>query len=338
MRAKSLPDRTPPRSGYAGSGRISVVGDMKRRKGFGETGNSAPRKGLERFQGNGRAGAARLSREEERVLLRDARRGDPVALRRLLENVSPPIYRFGRGFCGDPEDAKDVMQEVLVSLVRSLPSLRGDSSLTTWAYTVARRACARQRRRSARELREADAVVDELEAAADSGPDPLREVERRETESVVRDAILLLPPPQREAIILRDLEGVSAREAARILSVSVRALKSRLHRARLSVRDALARSLGETSPSHAPGRCPDAGRLLSRYLEGELSAGTCAAMEEHLRTCLSCGRACRALKRSLTLCRRFGSRPLGSAARQSLRGAIRGAIAEYRSGASSLRS
>lgn len=280
-----------------------------------------------------------LSRDEERRLLRDARDGDPVALRRLLERVSPPIYRFGRGFCGDPEDAKDVMQEVLVSLVRSLRSIRGDSSITTWAYTVARRACARQRRKAGdRGGREPDSVLERLGGPEDPSPDPSRETERREVESAVREAILLLPPSQREAIVLRDLEGVSAREAARILRVSERALKSRLHRARLAIRDALARSLEDGSPSGAPSGCPDAGRLLSRYLEGELTARTCASMEQHLHTCHSCGRACRALKRSLSLCRRYGSRPLSAAARESLRDAIRGAIAESRPRARAARS
>jgi RNA polymerase sigma-70 factor, ECF subfamily len=280
-----------------------------------------------------------MTRQEERLLLRDAREGDSAALRRLLERLSPPIYRFGRGFCGDTEDAKDVMQEVLVSLVRSLRSIRGDSSLSTWAYTVARRACARQRRRRGDRGRlERDTALERMAEQESSSPDPSRDAERHELESAVREAILLLPVPQREAIVLRDLEGVSAREAARILRVSERALKSRLHRARLSVRDALARSLGEVEPRGIPGACPDAGRVLSRYLEGELTARTCASMEQHLRTCRSCGRACRALKRSLTLCRRYGSRPLSSSARETLRGAIRGAIAEHRSGATPTRS
>lgn len=314
---------------------------MTRRKGFAENGNPKSTHGLERMKRRADSGprGLALTREEERRLLRGARDGDPVALRRLLERVSPPIYRFGRGFCGDTEDAKDVMQEVLVSLVRALPSIRGDSSITTWAYTVARRACARQRRGAReRELREPHAALEHVAVSEDASPDPSREAERHEVEAAVRDAILLLPPSQREAIVLRDLEGVSAREAARVLRVSERALKSRLHRARLAVRDALARTLGDGPPWAAPGSCPDAGRLLSRYLEGELTARTCVSMEAHLRTCRSCGRACRALKRSLTLCRRYGSRPLSASARESLRGAIRGAIAESRAGGSTSRS
>jgi RNA polymerase sigma-70 factor (ECF subfamily) len=313
---------------------------MTRNKGFTRDGNHKEHNGLPRLA-NADAPASRglpLARDEERRLLREAREGDPAALRRLLERVSPPIYRFGRGFCGDAEDAKDVMQEVLISLVRSLPSIRGDSSLTTWAYTVARRACARQRRREKEHgLREPEAVLERMPAPDETSPDPSRQVEKHEVESAVRDAILLLPPSHREAIILRDLEGMSARDAARILHVSERALKSRLHRARLAVRDALARNLGEASPG-VPGSCPDAGRLLSRYLEGELNASSCASMEAHLHTCRSCGRACRALKRSLTLCRRYGSRPISAAARESLRSAIRGVIAESRSRVPSSRS
>jgi RNA polymerase sigma-70 factor (ECF subfamily) len=180
-------------------------------------------------------------------------------------------------------------------------------------------------------------VLERMSAPDETSPDTSRQVEKHEVESAVRDAILLLPPSHREAIVLRDLEGISARDAARVLRVSERALKSRLHRARLAVRDALARSLGEASPG-VRGNCPDAGRLLSRYLEGELNASTCSSMEAHFHTCRSCGRACRALKRSLTLCRRYGSRPISAAARESLRSAIRGVIAESRSRVPSSRS
>ena len=97
----------------------------------------------------GRAAAFRLTRAEERRLLAAARAGDRRALSRLLELLSGPIYRFGRGFCGDPHDAEDVAQVTLAALARTLHDFRGDSSLTTWAYTVARNACTRHRRRGA---------------------------------------------------------------------------------------------------------------------------------------------------------------------------------------------
>jgi RNA polymerase sigma-70 factor, ECF subfamily len=284
------------------------------------------------------AGSRRATspQEEERRLLTEAREGDPRALRRLLERLSPPIYRFGRSFCGDDDDAQDVMQEVLVSLVRSLPSIRGDSSLTTWAYTVARRACRRQRRRSDRGtdgLPGRDAANAEGLPAPSDGSDPAADLERRELAAALADAVRQLPPAHREAVILRDIEGLRAREAARVLGVTERALKSRLHRARLALRDALAPRFGGRPRARHGRSCGETGRLLNRYLDGELNRAACKAMQAHLEACPACGRACRALRGALDLCRRPGARRLGPEARESLRTAIRGALEEIGAGA-----
>lgn len=254
-------------------------------------------------------------------------------MRRLLERLSPPIYRFGRSFCRDTDDAQDVMQEVLVSLVRTLPTIRGESSLTTWAYTVARRACQRQRRRAgprAAESRRQNGEDAEAEALPTHDPahDPVLELERRELEGTLRDAIRSLPPSYREAVILRDLEGLSARDAAKVLGVNERALKSRLHRARLSLRDALAPRFGGRPSSRHGRSCAETGRMLNRYLDGELDRKACEAMQAHVEACPACGTACRALRDALDLCRRPGARRLPPEARESLRRAIRGALQE----------
>jgi RNA polymerase sigma-70 factor (ECF subfamily) len=270
------------------------------------------------------------SREEERRLLALAREGDPRALRRLLEQLSPPIYRFGKGFCRDSDDAQDVMQEVLVSLVRSLASIRGGSSLTTWAYTVARRACRRQRLKAERgataAARNGDATEDAAAAALTANP--ASETERRELEGALSRAIRELPPAYREAVILRDVEGLSAREAARVLGVTERALKSRLHRGRLALRDVLAPHFGGRPRAGHARSCAETGRLLNRYLDGELSRSACEAMQAHVEACPACGSACRALREALTLCRRPGSRRITPKTREQLRRAIRGAIEE----------
>lgn len=280
-------------------------------------------------KGFAKNGAA--ARAEERRLLLEARDGDPRALQRLLERLSPPIYRFGRSFCRDSDDAEDVMQEVLVSLVRSLSSIRGGSSLTTWAYTVARRACRRQRLRAERSGRGAagnGGLPEGAEPTAPLSADPANETERRELERALSRAIGELPPGYREAVILRDVEGLSASEAARVMGVSERALKSRLHRARLALRDVLAPHFGGGPRArHAPS-CVQTGRLLNRYLDGELSRSACEAMQAHVEACPACGSACRALREALTLCRRPGSRRISREARDQLRRAIRGAIQE----------
>jgi RNA polymerase sigma-70 factor (ECF subfamily) len=281
-------------------------------------------------KGFAKNGAA-ATRAEERRLLLAAREGDPRALRRLLERLSPPIYRFGRSFCRDSDDAQDVMQEVLVSLVRSLPSIRGGSSLTTWAYTVARRACRRQRLRSERNGTGGagnGSLRDGAEPAAPLSADPANETERRELARALSLAIGELPPAYREAVILRDVEGLPAAEAARVLGVSERALKSRLHRARLTLRDVLAPHFGGRPRAGHARSCVETGRMLNRYLDGDLNRAACEAMQAHVKACPACGTACRALSEALTLCRRPGSRRLGQEAREALRRAIRGAIEE----------
>jgi RNA polymerase sigma-70 factor (ECF subfamily) len=272
-----------------------------------------------------------LPRGEERSLLAAARAGDRRAMRRLLERVSRPIFRFGRGFCRNTEDAEDVLQETLASLVRSLPSFRGDASLTTWAYTVARNACLRHRRRAG------GAGIVSLDAPAgpdgdggidlpDQAPDPARALEQQDLDRALQHAILALPPALREVLLLRDVEGLPAGEVARALRLRERAVKSRLHRARLAVRDALRPLVEDEVPGPAAPlprtHCPDTARFLSRHVEGELDAARCEALAAHVERCSACDRACRELRRSLAVCRRFGTRPVPGDVRAAVRRAI----------------
>jgi len=83
------------------------------------------------------------------------------------------------------------------------------------------------------------------------------------------------------------------------------------------------------APVPAPD-CPDTVRLLSRYLEGELSASTCARMEEHVRSCAACEGACRSLRDVLGACRAYGTRPLPADVRSAVRRAVRDALAVRR--------
>src|SRR6187397_2698189 len=73
--------------------------------------------------------------------------GDRQALEALLERHQAQVYRFGMKMCRDPEDAKDVLQETLLAMARSVRDFRGASSLSTWLYTIARRFCIKKRRR-----------------------------------------------------------------------------------------------------------------------------------------------------------------------------------------------
>ncbi len=90
--------------------------------------------------------AAGLPSDDE--LLAAARRGDAAALETLLVRYQPHLYRFGLRMCGNVEDAGDVAQESLISMARSVRDFRGDSSVSSWLYTIARRFCIKKRRRS----------------------------------------------------------------------------------------------------------------------------------------------------------------------------------------------
>jgi RNA polymerase sigma-70 factor (ECF subfamily) len=286
----------------------------------------------------GPAERERLPRAEERALLAGARRGDRRSVRRLLERLSRPIYRFGRGFCRNSEDAEDVMQEVLASLARTLPRFRGDASLTTWAYAVARNACIRHRHRYRREVTSLDERSSSRDGEGigsglvDRAADPERDLLRRELDGALRIALATLPAAEREAVLLRDVEGLTLPDVARVLGIGERTAKSRVHRGREGLRTALS-GLGHgrgPAPGAGPGGCPDTARLLSRYLEGDLDASHCAALSEHVARCSSCGRACRELQRSLHACRRYGRRALPRRVREGIRRSIAAVLVEQR--------
>src|SRR5690606_10454117 len=121
--------------------------------------------------------------------------------------------------------------------------------------------------------------------------------------AALEKAIGALEPIYREVLILRDVEGLTAPEVAEILGIKVQAVKSRLHRARLAVREDLAPLLVTEPTQSAPtDTCPAVLLLFSQYLEGDISPELCTTMEAHLESCPSCSGNCDSLKRTLALC------------------------------------
>lgn len=244
-------------------------------------------------------------------LLVAARDGDQTALEQLLERHQARVYRFGMKMCRHPEDAQDVLQETLLAMARSVRDFRGTSSISTWLYTVARSFCIKKRRRSqfAPEETSLDSADSrELVNLADPGKVPEEALASKQVEEALELAIRSLEPMYREVLVLRDMEGLTAPEVAEVLGITVQAVKSRLHRARVAVRDSVAPLL--TIPSEVPSpvsSCPDVLTLLSKHLEGEISAEVCATMERHLGGCPRCRGACDSLKATLALCRTAGT-------------------------------
>jgi RNA polymerase sigma-70 factor (ECF subfamily) len=266
-------------------------------------------------------------------LLAGARKGDRQALEALLERHQPQVYRFGMKMCRDPEDAKDVLQDTLLAMARGVRDFRGASSISTWLYTIARSFCLKKRRRSKfapaeeRSL-DTEAAVEAGRLAA-AGQDPAETLAGKQVEEALEQAIAALDPTYREVLLLRDVEGLTAPEVAEIVGASVQAVKSRLHRARLSVRERVAPLLGVEPAEPASSACPDVLMVFSQHLEDQISAERCAEMERHLEGCPRCRGTCDSLKRTLALCRTAGpSVPVPPSVQTSVRTALRSFLAE----------
>jgi RNA polymerase sigma-70 factor (ECF subfamily) len=236
------------------------------------------------------------------ALLEAAQAGDRKALGAWLQHYEDAIYRFAIRMCGDEENAKEVLQESLLAAAKNVASFRGDAAPTTWLFTIARSFCSKQRRRRKDEPASyvpLDAEELDRRPIVDASRTPDEAAEGRQLDRAIAAAIESLDAAQREVLVLRDVEGLSAAEVAAILGISVEAVKSRLHRARVSVRDRLAPLLGGAPPSPS---CPDLVPIFSRHLEGEVDPATCAEMERHLASCPRCKGACDALRRTLARC------------------------------------
>lgn len=257
-------------------------------------------------------------------MLEAARGGDRTALEAFIERHQARVLRFGLKMCRDREDARDVAQDTLLAAARNVGRFREASSPATWLYTIARSFCVKKRRRS----KFAPVAVEGLEAAAavpDPGRDPERELSDRRLAGALDSAIAALEPKHREILVLRDVEGFTAAEVAEVTGLGVEAVKSRLHRARVQVRQRLAPLLGRI-PAPRPA-CPDVLGLFSRSLEGDIAPETCAEMERHLAACPRCEAACDSLKRLLTLCRTAPAPEVPSDVRDSVRAGIRAFLA-----------
>ena len=159
------------------------------------------------------------------------------------ENVDR-MYRFAFRLCGHEDDAKDLVQETFLNAFRGLKDFRGEAQHSTWLYTIAVRACARMRRRRKGEP-ERELSLDEFIPTSEGefrlqipteGLSPEEALEHKELRDNLFQAIRSLPKKYRMALVLRDMEGLSAKEVGAVMGLNERAVKSRLHRARLFVR------------------------------------------------------------------------------------------------------
>jgi len=258
-------------------------------------------------------------------LLASIREGDARALEELLARYEPQVYRFGLRMCGNEEDARDVLQETLLAAFRGAREFRGEARLSTWLFQVARSFCSKARRRGADEpVRHEPLQGVEASAVADRGEPPDARAHASEVGRALQEALSSLPEASREVVVLRDVEGLSAEEAASVLGIEVPALKSRLHRARVELREKLAFLLEPEEGEPVP--CPELAQELAAYASAEIDQATCAAIEAHLARCASCGRACDRLQSSVSLCSALPGGAVPARVQAEVRGALQAAL------------
>jgi RNA polymerase sigma-70 factor (ECF subfamily) len=183
-------------------------------------------------------------------LIRDVQAGDRHAMERLLMRAQEVAYRFSLLVCGRPDEADDAMQEALLKTFRFVARIREPEAFRAWLYRTVRNACLIGRRKR---VDEPSQLVSLDEHAPGEGhdrsvdvPEPSRDPEERAINAALRTRLVRalhgVPRPYRVVVFLREIEGLSTKEVGDVLGISEANVKTRLHRARLMLREELEQS------------------------------------------------------------------------------------------------
>jgi len=188
---------------------------------------------------------------QEDFSLAALRAGDKAEFARLVEAYSAVIYRLALKMLENSQDAEDILQETFIKAYRALPGFDGRSSLSTWLYRIATNEALMLLRRR----KQVEVSIDEPVDNAEQDGEPLQivdwccmpeeELMSSEARKYLDEAIDTLPQSLRVVFLLRDIEGLSTRETGEVLGLSEVAVKTRLSRARLRLRELLSGYFGE---------------------------------------------------------------------------------------------
>jgi RNA polymerase sigma-70 factor, ECF subfamily len=184
---------------------------------------------------------------DESVLVAQAREGDTSAFAELVRRYEGKIFRLAQHVTQNREDAEDVLQETFMKAYEHLDQFKGDSKFYTWIVRIAvNQALMKLRRRKTDRSVSLDEQIDTGEDTvvreiAAWGEDPEQRFSREELGEILDSAVKSLEPPYRSVFVLRDIDDLSTEETAEVLGLSIPAVKSRLLRARLQLREKLTR-------------------------------------------------------------------------------------------------
>lgn len=177
-----------------------------------------------------------LSDREILELTERASGGERAALGKLAGALRPLVCRWALVMTGDPDDAEDVAQLVMMKMMASIGGFDGRSRITSWLYRITRNASLDHQRGKQRDQRLAERVEQLGQASAPRIEDPLDEIEMKRTLRLIRTFLGELPATQREVFDLVDLQGLKPVEAAELLEMNPSTLRVHLMRARRRMR------------------------------------------------------------------------------------------------------
>lgn len=201
-------------------------------------------------------------READRALVERLRGGDAAALEALMERYASRVYRLAHGITRNEADAEEVVRDVFLTIFRKIRTFEGRAALGSWIYRITTNAALIKWRGKRAEvevsldsqfptfLPDGHRAGDPTFVMADWSQTPEADLLSGETREILSGAIDALPDQYRTVLVLRDIEGLSNEEVAEIVGESVAAVKSRLHRARMALREELTRHLGPGEGSY----------------------------------------------------------------------------------------
>ena len=179
---------------------------------------------------------------DEKLLLKEIKNGNLDAFSVLVKKYEKKALNFSYKMLSDMHLAEDVTQEAFLKVLKKIDTFRGASSFSTWFYTILNNLCLDILRKKSRapdiiSITRENTNDDEYELQLeDASPGPYESLQNKEIKKILEDAIKKLTPEHRAIIVLRDVEGLEYEEIAKILKISLGTVKSRLSRARLSLR------------------------------------------------------------------------------------------------------
>ncbi len=195
--------------------------------------------------------AIRVEKDDDADVVRRCKGGDREAFDILVEKYYKKIYNLAYRFVGDSEEANDLAQEIFTAAYQNMKRFRGDAKFSTWLFQIAAnrgknrfKYLKRRGHFANRAQRDGDEEKDALQREIpDESTNPETLFASKQIRKIVQDAINDLEPDHKEIVILRDIEGFSYDEIAQILDLPEGTTKSRLHRARMVVKEKLKKVL-----------------------------------------------------------------------------------------------